>query len=61
MHQEQLDSFLESSEKLEIEGLLGGKQEETNKEIWHSEENMQKKETNLGEFRKSGKHLRKHR
>ena len=44
LYQEQLDSFLESSEKLEIEGLLGGKQEETNKEIWHSEENMQKKE-----------------
>ena len=44
LYQEQLDSFLESSEKLEIEGLLSGKQEETNKEIWHSEENMQKKE-----------------
>ena len=44
LYQEQLDSFLESSEKLEIEGLLGGKQEETSKEIWHSEENMQKKE-----------------
>ena len=44
LYQEQLDSFLESSEKLEIEGLLGGKQEETSQEGWDSEENVQIKE-----------------
>ena len=44
LYQEQLDSFLECSEKLEIEGLLGGKQEETSQEGWDSEENVQIKE-----------------
>ena len=49
LHQEQLDSFLESSQKLEIEGLLGGKQEDTRQETWYPKENIQVKEKLLQE------------
>ena len=49
LYQEQLDSFLECSEKLEVEGLLGGKQEEKRQENWYSEENVQEKETSPDE------------
>ena len=41
LYQEQLDSFLESSQKLEIEGLLVGKEDG---ERMHSEENMEMKD-----------------
>ena len=44
LYQEQLDSFLETSEKLEIEGLLGGKQEDTSWESLNSGEEIQMKE-----------------
>lgn len=49
LFQEQLDSFLECSEKLEIEGLLGGNQEEVSQESWYSEEDIQMKEKSLSE------------
>ena len=54
LYQEQLDSFLECSEKLEIEGLLGGKQEETSQEGWDSEENVQIKEKSPDEEKSLG-------
>ena len=47
LHQEQLDSFLESSEKLEIEGLLGGKQEDTSQETYYPEERLLHEDNSL--------------
>ena len=44
LYQEQLDSFLDISEKLQIEGLLGSNQEDTSKESWDSKGNSSMKE-----------------
>ena len=49
LYQEQLDSFLETSEKLEIEGLLCGKKEETIQENLYPEDNFQIKEQSATE------------
>ena len=44
LYHKQLDSFLESSRKLEIEGLLGGMEEEDTQEKMHSEKNIELKD-----------------
>ena len=46
LYQEQLDSFLESSQKLEIEGLLGGKQEQEKPESLYSEKDIEIEDLN---------------
>ena len=41
LFQEQLDSFLESAQKLEVEGLLGGDEENNEEDILKPDEGMQ--------------------